>query len=327
MIEMIQPVHWALERPCPLRRNKHWQRPLNTRRQLKDVVAYSDAVDDDCIVDDICVTAHASHQADRAGTATLPVGGFSVSKAFARFGGIDKVQETCSGCHANVGACGGRSWGGCHGSLEVWPHSPDLECTLQSLIANWKGEQEFHRCFPRTAPAWFGLWMSSPLSIEQCEFLQVFFGIFSVGARDGNRDLVHFVAGLDAAIRWRLPMHVEMALPRMAELFGDLILAHCPRCKAEARPGRCYTAPLEEEYQCEVCGHVFRPAETERMVRKEQDELNTERLEQALGKDGWNVFAREFLRRRGYPASYIDELVAEEQRQRQLPWILAAQDR
>jgi hypothetical protein len=78
---------------------------------------------------------------------------------------------------------------------------------------------------------------------------------------------------------------------------------------------------MEGEYQCEVCGHVFRPAETERRTRKEQGDLDAERLQQALGKDGWNTFAREFLRRRGYSASYIEELVAEEERQRHLPWV------
>lgn len=326
MIEMIQAVHWALEQPCLLRFGRRWQGPHKTHRQLKDVVAYSDAVANDCIMDDICVTAHASHQAASAGEATLPIGGFSVSKAFARFGGVEKVQEACNGCDANVGACEGRLWGGCHGSLEVWPHSPDLECALRSFIANCQVEQKFQRCFSQTAPAWFGLWMNSPLSTEQCEFLQAFFGIFSAEVQDGGRDLDHFLAGLGAAIQRRLPMHVEMALPRIGEFGGDLILAHCPRCKAEARPGRCHPAPVEREYQCEVCGHVFWPAETERMVRREHDELDTERLEQTLGKDGWDEFAREFLRRRGCSEAYIDDLVAEESRQRRLPWAMGVQD-
>ncbi|HEV3345136.1 MAG TPA: hypothetical protein VG125_32465 [Pirellulales bacterium] len=317
MTETIQAIRWALERPCSLRQGGNWQTVHETHRQLKRVVRYADAVADNCVVDDICVTAHGSCHEGPTGKATLPLAGFSIHNAFGQFGGVDRVREACSGCEANVGGCCRRLWGGCHGSFDVWPHSPDLERALRSKAA--RSKPDLTQCFPPTTPMWFGFWMTSPLSPEQYNSLQNLLNVRPLETHDDNEDLAHFLMALDAAIRWQLPLHVDMEPPVMAVLDGVVVLAHCPRCKAEARPGRCRRAPLEHKYRCEVCGHYFTPRERKRLDVERS--VQEDRLETALGPDHWDSFAREFLRRRGYPPSALDDLLDEERRERSVRWI------
>ena len=107
MTQAIQAIGWALERPCPLRRWRNWQTVPETHRQLKDVVRYADAVANNCVVEDICVTAHGSCDEGPAGKATMPLAGFSISSAFRRFGGVEKVEqpyrcEVCGHCFTPV---------------------------------------------------------------------------------------------------------------------------------------------------------------------------------------------------------------------------------
>src|SRR5439155_4552527 len=171
MADTRRGVNWALERPCRLRGGEGWALPAATHRQLAEVSAYSRTLHDGRVVDDICVTAY-TYGSDSAGNnVMLPCYGFRVSLALAPFGGEGTVRAACAGCEANVAPSEPPVLASCHGFLDAWPDSEELEAELREKVRLNGLEAEVARLFPPTTPLWYGFWISAPLRRSPCEVL------------------------------------------------------------------------------------------------------------------------------------------------------------
>src|SRR5688572_16228094 len=95
-------VSWSLERSCPLRTGTDWAAPKAAHQQLGDVTAYSRAIRDNRVVDDVCVTAYTYGSDAADNTVMLPCSGFRVSLALTPFGGEAAVRAACGTCEANA---------------------------------------------------------------------------------------------------------------------------------------------------------------------------------------------------------------------------------
>lgn len=287
---------WAIERRCSLRRDRDWQLPLVTHRQLRDLRPINKTV-----FEGICITAH-TYLGTRP---DLPYSGFPVERAMARFGGEGGVRATCAACEANVGDRGSAGIVGCHEYLKVDPDSPELDEALRDAADRFGLTGRLSRLFTMTTPLWHGFWIDSPLDRERLQALAQLFGEASVRWASINGG-DHFVRAVRAAGDAGLALHARLDPPGHIDLGWYSVYAHCPRCMAAVQdPGP--TSP----HQCRACGHVFNPISTERIERDGRyfSRFETERasLLDQLGTDGWREFAGRYLLQRGYLASDVEQ--------------------
>ncbi len=309
MADTRRGISWSLERACPLRGGENWALPGVTHRQLADVSTYSRALHDGRVVDDVCVTAWTSGSDSAGHSVMLPCSGFRVGLALAPFGGDEAVRATCGGCEANVANGEPPVLAGCHGFLDAWPDSEELEAELREKVRLRGLEAQVARLFARTTPLWYGFWIESPLRRPQCEVLFTLLEGTDDPGETRDEDLRHFLAALRAAVGWELPLHVEMAPPGHTDFGWYTVFPHCPRCKAHAPVARWQESYPDEPLDCPACGHRYSPAATHRMERLDEAAWDARRLEYVLGAGEVERFRRRFLTHQGCSPAQIDDVL------------------
>ncbi|MCI0683341.1 MAG: formylglycine-generating enzyme family protein [Gemmataceae bacterium] len=312
MADTRRGIHWSLERPCPLRTGEGWALPRATSRQLADVSTYSNALPDGLVVNDICVTSYTFGSDSAGNSVILPCSGFRVSLALSAFGGEAAIRAACGACEANVTRDHKSTFAGCHGFLDAWPDSEELESELRDKVRLKGLAAELDTLFPRTTPLWYGFWIESPLRRPHCEALLALLEGTDDPAETRDDDLRHFLAALRAAIDWELPLHVEMALPGHTDFGWYTIFPHCPRCKAHAPLARWQESYPDESIDCMVCGHRYSPAKTHKEERMDETAWDAQRLENVLGAGAVEGFRRRFLAHRGCTSEQIDDILDRE---------------
>lgn len=136
----------------------------------------------------------------------------------------------------------------------------------------------FAAAFPRTAPAYYGWFIDSPLNIEQATLLREIIGQISAsGVDDAYGGRTAFEAALSVAVSVPSTLAVELSKPGHADFGVVTIYCHCPRCKAPTAgmppwPDRAWRKanpdadsvdyyPIES-VDCTVCGFRYSPAST-----------------------------------------------------------------
>ncbi|HET6881530.1 MAG TPA: hypothetical protein VFI31_15310 [Pirellulales bacterium] len=129
-------------------------------------------------------------------------------------------------------------------------------------------EAELRRHFHVAARIWYGLWINSPLTREQCRLLHILFTDVAVAARRFRDHVQPFLSALREAADTGRPFAVKLAPPGHVDMGWITTFVHCPRCKAEGPVPRWQESYPLEPVVCEVCGHSYSPAATYRMERE-----------------------------------------------------------
>ncbi len=133
---------------------------------------------------------------------------------------------------------------------EFWQAAVSIRC-----------ERRLEKAFCLTQPFWYGLWIESPLSREQCEILHTVLTTLVESSPWYARDASDFLSALKAGTEGGA-VHVQMSKPGHSDFGCFTTFVHCPRCTAKG--------PFEdwqEEYptepiDCPVCGFEYSPAAT-----------------------------------------------------------------
>ncbi len=311
MADTLQIVSWALERKCNLRSGDHYYLPSKTQEQLSDFIMVARAHTDDRVVNGICVTGWTTGDDKSGNVYDIPCSGFFVDKRLGRFGGIKQVQQICGTCEANVESKLATRIAGCFGHIEVWPNSEELDAMFWKVIGERRLEDRLRSVFHVTAPLWYGFWIDSPLRRPQCELLYELFDAVCDYESETDDGTVHFIHALKAAMDSDLPLHVSLSPLGHTDLGWYTVFPHCPRCKAIAAVGRWQEKFSNEDFECEVCGHIFDPDENHRMERMDHD-WEASSLKIQLGESEHEDFVRQFLAHRGCSAEQIEEVIDNE---------------
>jgi hypothetical protein len=253
-------IRWSLEFECALREETDVTSPEATERQLRVLRSYSDAVHAGRMLDGICFDS------DEDGGAEF---GFRAEDVLAVYGGAEFIHSQCDGCPANtIAGRSGSALAGCFGLLTLDEH-------LQELLARRESIERLHEVFLPTTPAWYGLWVSSPLTEQQCDALaELFVGVPALAG------LFRLEDRLNAGLQRNL--HVQSFPAGAFDAHQWVIHSHCPRCKGPM---------TDHDRRCAVCGLVA-CAEPER-VRKPRGRRPFVPLTSFLGDAG----AKELIER------------------------------
>lgn len=298
MADTTQNIKWALKRSCPMRHGENWADPDVTFRQLKEVNAYSWALKNDRVLNDVCITLESrgrKHQPPE-------LYGFLISATFAQFGGTSAVENACQNCEANVQTRPVKNYqlAGCAGSFYVFPSDEQLEKIIQENHL----EDEFKNSFLQTSPKWFGLWTESPLNETQLSCLHTILSQLSVPEKN-EQDVERFIKAIETAIQQGLELHVSMNPRGHLDLGLYTVWSHCPRCRAAIYP------PPENEsaiVTCRVCQYEFEPEPTQSREFTLHELFGGQSLEKILDDDAYSHFLNRYLEKRGYSAEEIEEM-------------------
>lgn len=301
-------VHWALERACPVRQGADWMLPGATRRELGRLQSWNTARREGRFVAGFCVTAWSPREG-----VDIPVAGYALSPEVEKHGGLPEVQRTCRNCEANLSQDPSEDVAGCFGVIRCYPRSDETETRLWGIIRDTPLADQLHACFQVTTPLWFGLWADSPLLRRQCEFLEK---VLPAIGLHGDDDMEQFLRALERAVRWGLPMHVEMSPEGETELGWYTVLSHCPRCKTQCGGVPRWAEKLENGFHvCTVCGCGYNPADTHSVERMENPDRW--KLEGQMGAE-YDDFVMEFGLSQGHTAQKVREAL---RRHREFPSI------
>jgi hypothetical protein len=250
MSDTYQVLSWSLEQECPFRRGSGWQLPMATRRAVEPIRSYSNAPLGS-ISGDVLVTGWSF---SKAGTKPR---GIRISEALAPFGGLAAAHETCAGCKANVWSDPFSKMGGCAGEVGLDPDSHELASALDDAIRSKSLQSSMANAFRSTKPLWYGLWINSPLTTDQCRLILAILTDLSLLKLNDRRILL----ALDVSITHGLPMHVWLSPLGHTDFGVNTVFPHCPRCRAFA--GFRWRSPYPSDpTTCGVCGNIFSPAQT-----------------------------------------------------------------
>lgn len=158
------------------------------------------------------------------------------------------------------------SWSlGTRKSGQLWlppagPEPPDA--LLWQSIERTGLEPSLRECFQITDPLWYGLWIDSPLTRQQCQALQVLFADLIATTPRYAKYAEEFLVALQAACQSDEVLTVALGTPGHVDLGWITTFAHCPRCKAEAPLKRWQDSYPVEPIECPICGHSYSPAAT-----------------------------------------------------------------
>jgi Zn ribbon nucleic-acid-binding protein len=129
-------------------------------------------------------------------------------------------------------------------------------------------ETDLRKHFLIVQRVWYGLWIDSPLTREQCVLLHQLFADVAVAARRSRDNLQPFLAALREAVETGVAMAVKVSPPGHVDMGWITTFVHCPRCKAEGPFPRWQKSYPVEPVTCEICGHSYSPAATYAMERE-----------------------------------------------------------
>ncbi len=265
---------WAIERCCPLRQIAGFEDPERTERHLRTLRAYSDAAVEERVFEGICVE-HAEN----------PANGFRVDDALSHYGRLVTAEDACRDCPANaLQKENPNNLAGCFGMVPLPSNESDVHAAVEDAVNRLNLRANVQGSFSTTKPAWYGLWMSSPLDAPRSLLLK--FILRSAGGSDSNyvRAMNQMILGLSAAYENALPMHVRL-YPR-GEVRGTWwnLAPHCQACRAPW--------PEANREQCLTCGYVGHPASPSK--RRARGTRPYWPLERMLGKEKAEEFFRRF---------------------------------
>jgi len=267
---------WALERRCDLRQITGFEDPERTERHLRTLREYGEAEAEGRVFEGIC---------------TAPPNGFRIDDVLSLYGGLAAAETACRGCLANAGGKeSANRLAGCFGMVPLPLVESEVHRAMEEAIIRLNLRANIEANFPITKPAWYGLWMRSPLDPPRAPLLK--FILRNAGSdAEYARGLNQMILGLSTAYEHALPFHVRL-YPR-GEVQGTWwnLVPHCQQCHAPW--------PESQRNQCPVCGYVGRPASPSK--RRARGTRPYWPLERMMGKEK----AKEFLGR--YEASRREE--------------------
>src|SRR5262245_17028848 len=144
---------WAIDYTCPIRGFQNGSDPERTERQLRAARAVSDAGREGRVFEGLCIR---------------PPDAFRIDDALAVFGGLAAVEKNCGPCPANVLAGVDQTiLAGCYGTVIVPFRCESFHAAIDTAVRNVACEQR--DLFLATKPAWYGLWIASPLAAKQAD--------------------------------------------------------------------------------------------------------------------------------------------------------------
>jgi hypothetical protein len=259
---------WAVKHSCPIRGFQDGSNPERTERHLRAARTVSDARSECRVLEGLCVE---------------PPYGFRIDDALAIYGGIAAIEQACSGCPANAASrLHPNALAGCFGLLPLSANELEIHNAVDAAILQSPSAADFARHFPVTRPAWYGLWINSPLDEQQAALLLDILATANASARFGP-EFSTLQAGLQAAVQHNLRLHVTLYPPGRVEGVWWRLAPHCRRCQAP------WNSPTS--LRCGVCGHSGRPVSgKQRRARGRRPYFPLDRL---LGSEA----AAEFLLR------------------------------
>jgi hypothetical protein len=234
MAELASPVTtpeflaWAVEFTCPLREMLPENQPDKVERHLRAARLAADARAEARVHDGIAVSADGQM-------------GFRMADALLLYGGEESLQRHCSACPANaIAARQTPHYAGCFG---LFPLPEPREPFWAAL-----GKVD-ERLFPTTQIPWYGWWLRSPVSAEQCRALAT--ALLPAMESAGNQPLSELVAALQLCAERALSLSCQ-AYPA-GQIDGPWwnLNEHCPQCRA---------AWQMQRGKCAMCGLASRPA-------------------------------------------------------------------
>ncbi|MCA9093692.1 MAG: hypothetical protein KDA68_09415 [Planctomycetaceae bacterium] len=307
-------VSWALERRCPLRAEENWIKPNGGSRNLGMLQLCEEKVAEGNTFEGFWIMSLSE--------GCVPTRGVLVEEIVGPFGGWDLIRSACSGCDANVAGQQSGRLAGCYGGLVArYPYNATFDQTLRDVIRSSGWDQRFRENFPVTTLIWFGLWIPSPLSKAQCEFLRDYIPSAHVklkeveeavrrvdpyGIRIAMSDecVRSFVSAVESSLRYNLPLHVELSPPSHCDFGFITTHSHCPRCKFEADVER-WKAVESQQIDCQVCGHQFDPSTTF-TTKGDYYDPSKNSLEKRLGSD-FEEFAFRYAEFKGWERATMEQ--------------------
>lgn len=230
-------LSWALEYTCPIRGFQDGSDPERAERQLRAARAVSEARREGRIMDGLCVE---------------PPYGFRIEDALAIYGGMPAVERECRGCGANaISRLDPSALAGCYGLVPLPGDARDVFRTVDLAIVEQRLAEEFQHHFTATQPAWYGLWMHSPLSRQQAALLLELLRAGDFSGRFG-REFSELQGGLESSVEHNLRLHVAIYPAGRVEGTWWQLAPHCPRCKGPWHKSA--------SRRCDICGYLGAPA-------------------------------------------------------------------
>lgn len=123
-------------------------------------------------------------------------------------------------------------------------------------------ESQLRRAFLITDPLWYGFWIESPLTQQQCSLLYQVLSDVTANVPRYRDHLSEFINALKRAAETGCELNVDLAPPGHVDLGWITTFVHCPRCKAEGPFDRWQESYSPEPIDCPVCGNTYSPAKT-----------------------------------------------------------------
>ena len=295
-------IRWALAHECALRDFPNWQDPNRTERHLRAIRVYQNAVKQDRVLDGVAVEALESDMVE-----VDEVLGFRVHDVFEFYGDPESVANTCQSCPANVlKKIDSSAWVGCYGLMpvseivlpdlvETVPQgSIDLRIVLEELLSeNPILSERIQQRFDKTAPSWYGLWISRIPSLTQRQIqLEVIEAVLELAPCSVTPPWEVFRRGLRLSIEEDIPLHIQLVPEAETDGVYWFVDPHCGRC------GAISNTQTHTGKQCLVCKNEGRPRERQRrFVRGKRPYWKMSRF---LGEDGTREFLEEFNKYKGW---------------------------
>ncbi|MCP4539116.1 MAG: hypothetical protein GY832_18425 [Chloroflexi bacterium] len=313
MGDTYQVVQWALEYTCPMRYGENWVESEVAYEQLVNIKRYSRALAQGTILGDICVC-----EWDTSDTGVrLPEYGLIISHTFDRYGGVAVVEESCQNCTVNLNVSSRAGpLAGCSSSFYCPPWDEQLAQSLEKIILKNGLEAELKNVFVSTNPIWFGLWIKSSLTQEQCEILSII--LSDLPLKKEQFGIQHFLSALKVYIEQGIRVHVSLVPPGHSDMGWYTVFDHCPQCKASPWMLQMEQALPSEAITCKVCGYCYIPSLTFSSKREGINDIFGDSLEEILGIEKYRTFARDYLSDKGVSSKQIEQVLEHKKYLKQL---------
>lgn len=227
---------WALEHSCSVRGFQDGRDTERTERQLRAAREVSEARREGRIFEGICVR---------------PPNGFRISETLSVYGGLTAVEDTCRQCAVNaLRERNLQSLAGCYGVVVAPSEQQAFYCAIETAIRMQLGD--LPDCFVPASPAWYGLWMSSPLEAPRAGTLAVILRAAQAAVSSAVQGFDEFLIALELSQARQIPLHVAVYPRGHVESGNWLLDPHCPRCKA--------AWTREAARKCQTCDYSGPPA-------------------------------------------------------------------
>ena len=123
-------------------------------------------------------------------------------------------------------------------------------------------ESQMRSAFTITDPLWYGFWIDSPLSREQCSLLLTLFSDVVMTTPRYERELKDFISALTEVTAGHGELNVELSPPGHVDLGWITTFVHCPRCKAEGPVERWQSSYPDDPVECQICKFTYCPTDT-----------------------------------------------------------------